>query len=111
MPEGWSRPVQVPVTRLGRGGLACDTHHLTFFGIHVYTAFSQEFLGKEPHMNVYISDLFFNMDVSECWDDEKGYDREMLETVAKSMLAMLHGLGVQNLPTANEVVDNFMERL
>ena len=64
-------------------------------------------------INIYISDLFFNTDISSAVNhDEDGaaYDAAALLSEAESFLACLEGLGV-HAPTADELVADFQRRL
>jgi hypothetical protein len=72
---------------------------------------AMKLMDKEGH----ISDLFFNLDSSDCVISERGHfvgwDEEKLTEKALFMLSTLKGLGVSNLPTPQELVDNFLKRV
>lgn len=66
-------------------------------------------------VNVHISDLFFNRDHSEAAQYEAkefiGYDDSALLEDAGYMLDNLEALGVENLPTASEIVADYYARV
>jgi hypothetical protein len=68
-------------------------------------------------VNIYISDLFFNHDVSECRVLEDGefveFDRKKLVEEAKTFLNCIDNIahdGV-DIPTPNQLVDDFLKRI
>lgn len=68
-------------------------------------------------MNVFLSDLFFNHDVSQAklFDPAKGvftgYDQDKLRVIAEDFLGTLGELGVKNLPKPDELAQDFLGRL
>lgn len=63
-----------------------------------------------------ISDMFFNTDHSEAWvklaRDEGGhYDRERIAKQAEVFVGQLETLGVDPRPDAEELTDDFFNRL
>lgn len=66
-------------------------------------------------INIHISDLFFNSDVTSAADYYKGsfvgYNRDTLLDLAEHLLQCLEGLGVCDLPSKEALVENFLERV
>jgi len=66
-------------------------------------------------VNVFVSDLFFNRDVSEAKEHDggqfTGYNDELMLEEARSVLFCLERLGVDPLPSARELVDDFYNRV
>lgn len=62
-----------------------------------------------------ISDLFFNRDLSEAEiygrDGFEGWDKTKLEDAACELIQCLSCLGVTDLPTVNELVEDFFTRV
>lgn len=63
-------------------------------------------------VNMFVSDLFFNLDLADHYNEESGYDRDGLREEAQWLLECLVALGCTvPLPTAEALVDDYMERL
>jgi hypothetical protein len=65
-------------------------------------------------VNVHISDLFFNRDLDHCRILERGefvrWNEDDLAEEAQSLLMNLDSLGVPNLPSADELIADFVAR-
>ncbi len=65
-----------------------------------------------PRVNMFVSDLFFNLDLADHYNEETGYDEKELEVEADWLLNTLRDLGCTvPLPTAEALVDDYMERI
>ena len=64
-----------------------------------------------PRINIYVSDIYFNIDMTDCCTEEEGYDRGKLINEAVWFLEALSRLEVKELPTADQLVDDFLARL
>ena len=62
-------------------------------------------------VNIILSDLFFNHDNSDAFNEEGELDNAQLLQNAEDFLVMLDELGVVELPTARELCEDFWERL
>jgi hypothetical protein len=67
-------------------------------------------------VGMHLSDLFFNHDLSNAYvegakDDGGDYDDEKLKEEAETFLGFLRGMGVTDLPSAEELVEDFRARL
>jgi hypothetical protein len=63
-----------------------------------------------------LSDLFFNRDLSECViKDERGnfesYDRPKMLGEAEATLTALESLGLRDLPSADDLVVDYLDRV
>ena len=72
--------------------------------------------GTPMRVNPYVSDLFFNHDVTEAriYDDGMfdGYDHDKMLELAQNVIDCLYGLGLSDyyVPEAEELVADFYER-
>jgi hypothetical protein len=65
-------------------------------------------------VNMYVSDLFFNLDFGQCTVETKegiDYDNAKLLEEAAWFIECLDRLGVKNLPLPGDVVSDFRRRL
>jgi hypothetical protein len=71
-------------------------------------------LATHVNVNLYISDLFFNLDFDQCTvetDEGVDYDNAKLLEEAAWLIECLDRLGVKNLPLPGELVADFRKRL
>lgn len=61
-------------------------------------------------VNIHVSDLFFNRDLSDAYRGGR-YEEDRLRVEAQMLLDNLRHLGVEPLPTADQLVKDFLARL
>jgi hypothetical protein len=63
-------------------------------------------------VNMFVSDLFFNMDLADHYNEESGYNKDGLQMEAEWMLICLKDLGCTvPLPSSEQLVEDYLERI